>query len=140
MAAQTSERAEVVIYYAAWTVVCATAAGLAVALLHTWRYSYHPTPTTLVTTLLGDAVVAAALAAGQGATALVTGRLLARFGRGLDRTVLLGLLVGAFDFLLYLTQMVVPATELGWVPDVGILIVATVLITVYGTASAKLAA
>jgi len=140
MAAEASERAKIVVYYAAWTVVCATAAGLAVALLHMWRFSYHPTFLSLVETVVGDAVVALAVAAGQGAAALAAGSLLARWGRGLNRTVLLGLLVGAFDLFLYTVQMVVPATELGWVPDVGILILATVLITVYGTASVKFAA
>lgn len=140
MAAETGNQAKIVIYYAAWTVVCATAAGLAVALLHTWRFSYHPTFMSLAATVFGDTVVALALAAGQGAAALVTGSALARSGRALHRTVLLGLLVGCFDLLLYVVQMLVPATELGWVPDLGILIVATVLITGYGTASTTLAA
>ena len=140
MAAEPSERARIVIYYAAWTMVCATAAGLAVALVHTWRFSYHPTRASLLATILGDAVVALALAAGQGAAALAVGGLLAQWGRALNRTVLLGLLVGVFDVLLYVIQMVVPATELGWVPDVTILLLAAALITVYGTTSAKLPA
>jgi len=140
MSADGSDRAKVVIYYAAWTVVCATAAGLVVAALHTWRFSYHPTLPSLVATVVGDAVVVLAVAAGQGAVALAAGGLLTRWGRGLNRTVLLGLLVGGFDLLLYVLQMTVPATELGWIPDVGILVAATVLITLYGTASPNVAA
>jgi hypothetical protein len=46
---------------------------------------------------------------------------------------LLGLLIGAFDFVMYFVQMAVPATELGWIPDLIILIVATALTTAAGS-------
>jgi len=59
-------------------------------------------------------VTALAIAAGQGAVVLVTGSLLAQLGRSLQGTVLLGLLIGLFDFAMYLVQMAIPAAELGW--------------------------
>jgi len=62
--------------------------------------------------------------------ALVTGSVLTQLGRGLRATVLLGLLVGLFDFLMNFLQMAVPRTELGWVPDLVILAGATIAITV----------
>jgi hypothetical protein len=83
-------------------------------------------------TLFGGIVTALAIAAGQGAVALVTGSLLAQFGRSLNLTVLLGLVIGAFDFVMYFLQMAVPATELGWIPDIAILVAVTILITALG--------
>ncbi|PYP15091.1 MAG: hypothetical protein DMD52_11525 [Gemmatimonadetes bacterium] len=123
---------KVVIYYAIWATMCAAVAGLVIAGLHTWLFSYIPTRSGLIFTLIGDAVTALAIAAGQGAVALVTGSVLAQFGRPLQRTVLLGLLVGAFDFAMYLLQMAVPATELGWKPDILILAAATAAVTALG--------
>src|SRR3989441_8586941 len=86
----------------------------------------------LIHTLFSDAVTALAIAAGQGAVVLVTGSLLAQFGRALQSTVLLGLLVGLFDFAMYFVQMAVPAAELGWIPDIVVLVAAAVAITVFG--------
>lgn len=86
----------------------------------------------MVETLVGGIVTALAIAAGQGAVALVTGSVLAQFGRSLNLTVLRGLVIGAFDFVMYFLQMAVPATELGWLPDIAILVVATVAITLIG--------
>jgi len=74
-----------------------------------------------------------ALAAAQGAVALVTGSLLARLGRDLQFTVLLGLIIGLFDFVMYFLQMAVPVTELGWTPDIAILLVVTIAITAVGS-------
>jgi hypothetical protein len=54
----------------------------------------------------------------------------------LHATVLLGLLVGLFDFLMNFLQMAVPRTELGWVPDLVILAGATIAITVLGSRAA----
>src|SRR6267142_1957440 len=79
--------------------------------------------------------VAVGVAAGQGAVALVTGSVLTQLGRGLRATVLLGLLVGLFDFVMNFLQMAVPRTELGWVPDLVILAAATIVITVLGSRS-----
>lgn len=128
----TGDRMRVVVYYAIWTTLCAAVAGVVVALIHTWFFSYNPGRSAVIETLFGGIVAALAVAAGQGAVALVTGSLLAQFGRGLNFTVLLGLLIGLFDFVMYFLQMAVPATELGWVPDIAILVVATVVITLIG--------
>jgi len=73
------------------------------------------------------------IAAAQGALALVTGSLLARLGRTLQFTLLLGLAIGLFDFVMYFLQMAVPATELGWIPDIAIIVAVTVAITVAGS-------
>ena len=125
-------RTRIVVYYAVWTTVCAAFAGLVVALIHTWFFSYHPGRPAFFETLLGGIETAAAIAAGQGAVALVTGDILARLGRTLQFTVLLGLVIGLFDFVMYFLQMAVPATELGWIPDLAILTAMTVLVTVWG--------
>jgi hypothetical protein len=129
----TSGRIRIAVYYGVWATLCAAAAGVVVALIHTWFFSYNPGKSALVHTLFGGVVTALAIAAGQGAVALVTGSMLAQFGRTLNVTVLLGLLIGLFDFVMYFVQMAVPATELGWVPDLAILTAATILITVLGS-------
>jgi hypothetical protein len=128
----TGDRMRVVVYYAIWATLCAAVAGVVVALIHTWFFSYNPGRSAVIETLLQGVVIALAVAAGQGAVALVTGSLLAQFGRGLNLTLLLGLLIGVFDFVMYFLQMAVPATELGWVPDIAILVVVTVVITLIG--------
>jgi len=128
----TNDRMRVVVYYAIWATLCAAVAGVVLALIHTWFFSYNPGRSAVIETLLRGIVTSLAIAAGQGAVALVTGSLLAQRGRGLNLTVLLGLVIGAFDFVMYFVQMTVPATELGWVPDIAILVAATVAITLYG--------
>jgi len=128
----TSDRMRVVVYYAIWATLCATVAGVVVALIHTWFFSFNPGRSAVIETLVGGIVTALAIAAGQGAVALVTGSLLVRLGRSLNLTLLLGLLIGAFDFVMYFLQMAVPATELGWGPDIAILVVAAVAITLLG--------
>ena len=135
MTTDATGRMKIVIYYAIWATICAAVAGLVIAGLHTWFYSYIPSRSGLLFTLLSDAVTALAIAAGQGAVALVTGSVLAQFGKGLQRTVLLSLLIGAFDFAMYLVQMAVPATELGWRPDIVILALASATITLLGVRS-----
>ena len=134
MTADASNRMRVVIYYAGWAIVCTAAAGILIALIHTWRFSYIPNRSGLLDALFGDLVTALAIAAGQGAVALLTGSILAHYGRELQRTVLLGLLLGLFDFAMYFVQMALPQTELGWLPDIAILVGATVMITLYGMA------
>jgi hypothetical protein len=129
---ETSDRMRIVVYYAVWATICAALAGGVVALIHAWFFSYNPGRSALVQTLFANAVTALAIAAGQGAVALVTGSLLAQLGRTLNFTVLLGLALGLFDFVMYFVQMAVPVTELGWVPDIAILVAATVAITVSG--------
>jgi len=131
-------RTRIVIYYSIWATICAAVAGVLIALIHTAFFSYHPGRSAFMETLFGGIVTAVAIAAGQGAVALVTGGLLARMGRTLQLTLLLGLLIGAFDFVMYFLQMAVPATEFGWIPDLVILVVATAAITVAGSRSPAL--
>ena len=136
MASDTGDRMKIVIGYAVWATLCATVAGVALSLIHTWFFSYHATPPGFWRTLLEDAAVTVGIAAGQGAVALATGSVLTQLGRGLHATVLLGLLVGLFDFAMNFLQMAVPRTELGWVPDLVILAAVTIAITVFGSRSA----
>ena len=139
MASDTGDRMKIVIGYAVWATLCAAVAGVAISLIHTWFFSSHPTAAEFWHTLFEDVATTLGIAAGQGAVALVTGSLLTQLGRGLHATVLLGLLVGLFDFVMNFLQMVVPRTELGWVPDLVILAAATIGITVLGSRSAAVA-
>jgi hypothetical protein len=130
---ETGDRTRIVIYYSIWATICAAGAGLAVALIHTWFFSYNPGRSAVIETLFSGAVAAVGIAAAQGALALATGSLLARFGRTLQFTLLLGVSIGLFDFVMYFLQMAVPATELGWIPDIAIIVAVTVAITVAGS-------
>ena len=136
MASDSGDHGRIVIGYAVWATICAAVAGGVISLIHTFFFSYHATPPGLWRTLLEDAVMTVAIAAGQGAVALVTGGILARLGRALHATVLLGLLVGLFDFVMNFLQMAVPRTELGWIPDLIILAGVTIVITVAGSRAA----
>src|SRR5438552_14678920 len=133
-------RTRIIIYYSIWATICAAVAGFIVALIHTWFFSYNPGRSAVIETLFTGAVAAVGIAAAQGAVVLVTGSLLARLGRTLQYTLLLGLLIGLFDFVMYLLQMVVPATELGWIPDVIIIVAVTAAITVAGARRVALVA
>jgi len=123
-------------YYAAWAAVCATVAGSLVAVVHTLFFSTNPDAAAFLRTLGGDLATALGLALGQGVVAFLTAALLAALGRGVRYTVLLGLVIGLFDLGMYLLQMTVPATELGWGPDLAVLAAATALITVAGVTPA----
>jgi hypothetical protein len=136
MAGDTGDRMKIVIGYAVWATLCAAAAGVAISLIHTWFFTHEPGRVGFWRTLFDDGVRAVAIAAGQGAVALVTGSLLAHFGRSLHVTVLLGLLVGAFDFAVTLLQMVVPTIDIGWIPNLLILAAATIVITLLGSRAA----
>ncbi|MDP3911171.1 MAG: hypothetical protein Q8Q14_12340 [Gemmatimonadales bacterium] len=129
----TASRMRIAIYYAVWAALCAAVAGIVITLIHAWFFSYNPGRSAIMATLLGGLMTSLAIAAGQGAVALVTASLLARLGRTLTYTVLLGLGIGLFDFTMYFLQMAVPATELGWAPDIAILVGAAALITVLGS-------
>jgi hypothetical protein len=129
---ETSDRTRIAIYYSIWATICAAVAGLVVALIHTWFFSYNPGRSAVMETLFSGAVAAVGLAAAQGAVALVTASLLAQLNRTLQYTVLLGLAIGLFDFVMYFLQMAVPATELGWTPDLIIIVAVTVVITAIG--------
>jgi hypothetical protein len=87
----------------------------------------------VIETLFSGTVVAVAIAAAQGAVALVTGGVLVRLGRSLQYTVLLGLLIGLFDFVMDFVQMTVPVTEFGWIPDLIVIVVVTAAITAAGS-------
>jgi len=126
------DRMRGVVYYAIWATLCAAGAGVVIALIHTRFFAFNPGRSAAIQTLVQGIVTALAIAAGQGAVALVTGSLLTQLGRSLNLTVLLGLMIGALDFVMYFLQMAVPATELGWIPDIAILILATVAITLIG--------
>jgi hypothetical protein len=140
MAAETGDRMKIVIGYAVWATICAAVAGVTVSLIHTWFFAYHAGRGEFWRTLFDDVMVTFAIAAGQGAVALLTGGVVAQLGRHLQATVLLGLLVGAFDFVMNFVQMALPRTELGWIPDLIILAVATIAITALGSRSAVAAA
>ena|SRR5687767_6229271 len=131
MQTETAVRMKIVVFYAIWATVCAAVAGVAMAFIHTAFFSYNPGRSGLYT-LFEGVVLALALAAGQGAVALAAGSLMARLGRTLQATVLLGLLIGLFDFVMYFVQTAIPVTELGWTPDIIILVVVTIAITVSG--------
>ena len=134
---EASDRTRIAIYYSIWATICAAMAGLVVALIHTWFFSYNPGRSAVIETLFSGAVAAVGIAAAQGAVALATGSLLARLGRTLQYTLLLGLLIGVFDFVMKMTakelMATLPRTELGWIPDLAIIVVVTVAITVAGS-------
>jgi hypothetical protein len=132
MMTETGDRMRVVVYYAVWATICAAIGGIVVTLMHTWFFSFNPGASALMKTLFEGSITALAIAAAQGAVALATGGVLARLGRGLQYTVLLGLVIGVFDVAMYFLQMTVPATELGWVPDIIILCGAAAVITAAG--------
>ena len=130
---ETGDRTRIIIYYSIWATICAAVAGFIVALIHTWFFSYNPGRSAVIETLFTGAVAAVGIAAAQGAVVLVTGSLLARLGRTLQYTLLLGLVIGLFDFVMYFLQMAVRATELGWIPDLVIIVVVTAAITAAGS-------
>ncbi len=132
MTTDTGDRMKVVVYYAIWATLCAGAAGVLMSLIHTWFFSFAPSRTVFMETLAGGIVVTVAIAAGQAAVILAAGGLLVRLGFTLQGTVLLGLLVGAFDFVMNLVQLLVPALEPGWAWDLIIITIATVAITLIG--------
>src|SRR5882762_1222510 len=117
MASDAGDRMKIVIGYAVWATLCAAAAGVAISLIHTWFFSYHGSRPGFWRTLLEDAAVTVGIAAGQGAVALVTGSVLTQLGRGLHATVLLGLLVVLFDFLITAPQMAETLSLLGALPN-----------------------
>src|SRR2546427_12954105 len=63
---ESDNRMRVVIYYAVWATICAALAGIAVALVHTWVFSYHVGRSGFLQTLVSDIEAALAIAAGAG--------------------------------------------------------------------------
>ncbi len=103
------------------TAVLGTIGGVLPSFIHSVIVTGQPISFALM--LGSDLAVVAAIGAGQGLAAAATA--LAR-GKGelyiSPRRGLLGALgVGAFNALMYLTQMALPATELGWTLDLLIL-------------------
>ena len=127
MATDTRDRLKIVVYYAVWATFCAGAAGVMMSLIHAWFFA-----PSRGTAFMEGIAVTLAIAAGQAAVILAAGGLLVRLGFTLQGTVLLGLLVGAFDFVMNLVQLLVPALEPGWAWDLIIIAVATVAITLIG--------
>jgi hypothetical protein len=123
----------IVVYYAVWATICAAVAGLAMTLIHTWFFSSVSGGAAVGRALLSGSATTLAIAGGQGLVAALTGLLLAAIGRELRFTVLLGLLLGLFDFVMYFLQAALPVTELGWGPDLAILAAAAALITALGS-------
>src|SRR2546426_11443402 len=105
---ESDNRMRVVIYYAVWATICAALAGIAVALVHTWFFSYHVGRSGFLQTLVSDIEAALAIAAGQGAGAGVTGGGLAPPGGGLGEAVLVGPLLGPFGLGLHILPVAVP--------------------------------
>jgi|SRR5690242_8093261 len=136
---ETGDRTRVVIYYAIWAGICAALAGVAMAVIHTLFFAYVPSRVALMGTLLGGIAATSAIAAGQSAVILATGGLLVQRGFTLQGTVLLGLIIGAFDLLMNLLQLVVPALEPGWRWDLIVLAVVTIGITMLGARRASAA-
>src|SRR5260370_39482826 len=71
--AETGDRIKVVVYYAVWATICAALAGIAVALLHTWFFSFHVGRSGFLQTLVSDIETTLAIAAGPGAGAVRSG-------------------------------------------------------------------
>src|SRR3989442_9182741 len=90
MTTDTTGRMKIVIYYAIWATICAAVAGLVIAGLHTWLFSYIPNRSGLLFTVLSDAVTALAIAAGHGAGGLGAGGALGPSGEGPRRARLPG--------------------------------------------------
>ena len=128
----SSTRMKIAIYYAVWAAICAALAGILMSVIHTFFFSYVPTHTVFMETLFGGMAATFAIAAGQAAVILVTGSILVQLGYTLRGTVLLGLLIGGFDFVMNLVQLLVPALEPGWRWDLIILAVATIGISLLG--------
>lgn len=104
------------------TAVMGTVGGLLPALVHTLSTAGDPfSAAWLLTT---DVAVVAAIGLGQGvaagASALARGR--GSFYISPRRGFVAALAVGAFNGLMYFTQMAVPVTELGWIPDLLIML------------------
>src|SRR2546426_10658201 len=93
---EADNRMRVVIYYGVWATICAALAGIAVALVHTWFFSYHVGRSGFLQTLVSDIEAALAIAAGQGGGAVLTGGVLAPARRGIGENRPLRLLARAF--------------------------------------------
>src|SRR5260370_35356220 len=73
-------KTRIVIFYSIWATICAAVAGFAMALIHTWFFSYNPGRSAVMETLFSGSMVAVAIAAGEGAGGPLAGRLLSPMG------------------------------------------------------------
>src|SRR5260370_21725728 len=64
-------KTRIVIFYSIWATICAAVAGFAMALIHTWFFSYNPGRSAVMETLFSGSMVAVAIAAGAGGAAPV---------------------------------------------------------------------
>ncbi|MGH7675942.1 MAG: hypothetical protein ACREMV_11790 [Gemmatimonadales bacterium] len=121
---------KVVISYAGWATICAAVAGAAVVLVHVAFFRQLPWPLAFV----AGGATPIVIAAGQGVVAVIVGGVLAALGRTLRLTLLLGLLIGLVDLVLYLVHTHVPATQLGPTADLAVFAAAAAVITLLGNA------
>ncbi|HWH04656.1 MAG TPA: hypothetical protein VN674_13255 [Gemmatimonadales bacterium] len=131
--ADANDQSRVVVWFAVWATVCAAVAGIVVLLFDTYIFSHLVHRAAIIHNLVDEGSGVLAISAGQGAVALVTASALLQFGRALQPTVLLGLLIGVFDFGFDLLQVFVPATEVEWKWKLVISLLAVLVITVTGS-------
>lgn len=131
-----TDRSSLVVWYAAWATVCAVVAGIVVLLFDTYLFSHLVHRAAIIRNVIEEGSGVLAISAGQGAVALVAAGALVQFGRSLQATVLLGLLVGAFDFVFDLLQVFVPSLEVDWTWKLLIGLAAALVITVAGSRKA----
>lgn len=134
-----NDQSRVAVWYAAWATICAAVAGIVVLLFDTYLFSHLVHRAAIIHNLVDEGSGVLAISAGQGALALVTASALMQFGRALQPTVLLGLLIGTFDLLFDLLQVFVPATEVEWKWKLVIALAAALVITVAGSRKEKVA-
>lgn len=131
--ADANDQSRVVVWFAVWATVCAAVAGIVVLLFDTYIFSHLVHRAAIIHNLVDEGSGVLAISAGQGAVALVTASALMQLGRALQPTVLLGLLIGVFDFVFDLLQVFVPATEVEWKWKLVISLLAVLVITVAGS-------
>lgn len=131
--ADANDQSRVVVWFAVWATVCAAVAGIVVLLFDTYVFSHLVHRAAIIHNLVDEGSGVLAISAGQGAVALVTASALMQFGRVLQPTVLLGLLIGVFDFVFDLLQVFVPATEVEWKWKLVIGLLAVLVITIAGS-------
>jgi hypothetical protein len=131
--ADANDQSRVVVWFAVWATVCAAVAGIVVLLFDTYIFSHLVHRAAIIHNLVDEGSGVLAISAGQGAVALVTASALMQLGRALQPTVLLGLLIGVFDFVFDLLQVFVPATEVEWKWKLVISLLAVLVITIAGS-------
>lgn len=138
--AEASDQSRVAVWYAVWATACAAVAGIVVLLLDTYLFSRIGHRAAVVGSLVDEGGGVLAISAGQGAVALVAAGGLMQLGRSLQATVLLGLLVGVFDFVFDLLQVFVPPVEVEWKWKLVIGLAAALVITAAGARKEQSAA